>query len=207
MGRPQTGAATVYSAPRLELSRLQKVGFFTKGAEVNGSWTWSNGDAVQVFTNSQGAEVYMELIYTWTHPIERTKHDIRQRFDMVSKPSNLGKGTVLYFRCPRTYRLCRILYRAYHARDFRSRWGFSYRLYYPSQVCGKMDRWNEAYWNAERHLEAMKGKRMPGTYRGRPTKRANRRERLFEELWRNDELRFSIAAWPKRLQGMFTDLR
>ena len=103
--------------------------------------------------------------------------------------------------------LCRILYRAYHARDFRSRWGFSYRLYYPSQVCGKLNRWDETYWNTERHLERSKGKRKPGTYRGKPTKRSERRERLYTQLERADELRFSLAAWPKRLRASFTDLR
>ncbi len=207
MGRPYTGAATVYSSPRLELTRLLKAGYFTNGAEVSGSWTWTNGDAVRVFTKRKGAEVYMELSYTWTHPTDGTKHDIRQRFDMVSKPSNLGRGEVLYFQCPRTFRLCRIIYRAYHARDFRSRWGFSYPLYYPSQLCGKMARWNQTYWDTERHLEASKGKRGPGTYRGQPTKRFKRRERLYTQLERADELRFSIAAWPKRLRACFTDLR
>ena len=199
MGRPYTGADTVYSCPRLELSRLQKAGYFTKGAEVSGSWTWTNGDAVAIFTRWHGAEIFMELVYTWTHPFDGTKHTIRQRFDMVSKPSNLGKGTVLYFRCPRTGRLCRILYRAYSARDFRSRWGFSYRLYYPSQTCGKRTRWDEVYWNAERHLERSKGQRNPGTYRGKPTKRALRRERLFMQLEQADEIRWSPAYWPKRL--------
>lgn len=41
-----------------------------------------------------------------------------------------------------------LLYRAYQARDFRSRWGFSYRLYYPAQVCGKLNRWDETYHTA-----------------------------------------------------------
>ena len=207
MGRPYTGAATVYSSPRLELSRLRKARFFTPNAEVRGEWTWSNGDAVAIVTNWKGAEVFMELSYTWTHPTDGTKHDMRQRFDMVSKPSNLGKGSVLYFRCPRTARLCRVLYRAYHARDFRSRWGFSYRLYYPSQVCGKLNRWDETYWNAERHLERYAGKRKPSTYRGKPTKRAKRTERLLMDMDRADALRFSPAAWPKRLRGAFVDFR
>lgn len=207
MGRPYTGAATVYSSPRLELSRLRKAGYFTPKAEVRGQWTWSNGDAVGIFTKRVGAEVYMELSYTWTHPTDGTKHEIRQRFDMVSKPSNLGKGSVLYFRCPRTARLCRVLYRAYHARDFRSRSGFSYRLYYPSQVCGKLNRWDEQHWQAERALNGSKGKRKPGTYRGKPTKRAKRTERLWKELERTDELRFSPAAWPKRLRAAFVDFR
>ncbi|HRH71333.1 MAG TPA: hypothetical protein PLB89_17660 [Flavobacteriales bacterium] len=206
MGRPYTGAATVYSSPRLELSRLLKVGYFTKDAEVSGSWTWTNGDAVRIFTKRKGAEVYMELRYTWTHPHTGVAEDVRQRFDMVSKPSNLGQGEVLYFRCPSTGRPCRILYRAYHARTFRSRWGFSYRLYYPSQTCGKLNRWDETYWNAERHLERSKGKRNPGTYRGKPTKRLKRRERLLEQLSQADEIRWSPACWPIRLRGAFTKL-
>ncbi|MBZ0207242.1 MAG: hypothetical protein K8H89_13020 [Flavobacteriales bacterium] len=206
MGRPYTGAATVYSSPRLDLSQLRKAGFFTPNAEVRGEWTWNNGDAVAIVTKRNGTEVFMELIYTWTHPLEGTKHDMRQRFDMVRKPSNLGKGEVLYFRCPRTFRLCRILYRAYHARDFRSRWGFSYRLYYPSQVCGKLGRWDEAYWNAERHLKRGKGKRKPGTYLGKPTKRAKRENRLLSQMEHADDKRWSPACWPIRLRGAFTEL-
>ena len=175
MGRPYAGTATVYSSPRLELSRLLKAGYFTKGAEVIGSWTWSNGDTVRIVTRRKGAEVYMDLSYTWTDPHTGAAEDVQQRFDMVSKPSNLGKGTVLYFRCPSTDRLCRILYRAYHARTFRSRWGFSYRLYYPAQLCGKLDRSNTRYWDIERNMECMVSKRKQVTYQGKPTKRSKRK--------------------------------
>lgn len=206
MGRPYTGSATVYSSPRLELSRLRKARFFTPNAEVRGQWTWSNGDAVGIVTNWKDAEVFMELSYTWTHPTEGTKHEIRQRFDMVSKPSNLGRGHVLYFCCPYTFRLCRVLYRAYHARDFRSRWGFSYRLYYPAQVCGKLDRWNQLYWDTERALDGMKGKRKPGTHLGRPTKRAMRRQRLWEVQGRAEQMRWSPTCMPKRLRGAFAEM-
>jgi hypothetical protein len=202
MGRPYTGAATVYSSPRLELSRLRKAGYFTKGAEVSGSWTWSNGDAVRITTVSKGGEVHMVLSYTWRDPYTGKPEEIRQRIDLVSKPANLGRGKLLYFRCPSTGRLCRILYRAYHARTFRSRWGFSYRLYYPGQVSGKLDRCNTRYWDIERHIEGMRGKRRQETYQGKPTKRAERRERLLSEWERVDELRFSPASWPKRLQAV-----
>lgn len=203
MGRPYTGAATVYSSPRLELSRLKAAGYFTKDAEVRGSWTWSNGEAVGITTVNKGAEVHMVLSYTWTDPWTGKPEEIHQRIDMVSKPANLGRGTLLYFRCPSTGRLCRILYRAYHARTFRSRWGFSYRLYYPGQVCGKLDRWNTRYWDLERHMEGMKGKRKAGTYRGKATKRAKRREHLLSEWERMEELRWSPASFPKRLRAVF----
>jgi hypothetical protein len=207
MGRPYTGADTVYSSPRLELSQLRKAGYFRKRAEVSGTWSWTNGDAVRILTKWIGAEVVMELRLTWTHPHTGEAEEVHQRITVVSKPSNLGRGHVLYFICPQTGRACRILYRAYHARTFRSRWGFSYRLYYPSQTCGKLNRWDETYWNAERHLERSKGKRNPGTYRGKPTKRSKRRERLLEQLIRADEARWSPACWPIRLRGAFMDLR
>jgi hypothetical protein len=202
MGRPYTGAATVYSSPRLELARLRKAGYFTKDAQVSGSWTWSNGDAVSITTVNKGAEVHMVLSYTWRDPYTGKPEEIRQRIDLVSKPANLGRGKVLYFRCPSTARLCRILYRAYSARTFRSRWGFSYPLYYPGQVCGKLDRSNTRYWDLERHMEGMKGKRRQGTYRGKPTKRAKRREHLLNECERMDELRWSPASFPKRLRAV-----
>jgi hypothetical protein len=201
MGRPYTGAATVYSSPRLELSRLKAAGYFTKDAEVRGSWTWSNGDVVSITTLNKGGEVHMVLSYIWMDPWTGKPEEIRQRIDLVRKPANLGRGRVLYFSCPSTGRLCRILYRAYHARTFRSRWGFSYRLYYPGQVCGKLDRCNTRYWDIERHMDGMKGKRKAGTYRGKITKRAKRREHLLSEWKRMDELRFSLASWPKRLQA------
>jgi hypothetical protein len=45
---------------------------------------------------------------------------------------------------------------------------------------GKLDRWNTRYWDVERHLDRMKGKRNEGSYRGKATKRADRRERDVE---------------------------
>lgn len=202
MGRPYSGAATVQTSPRLELSRLRKAGYFIKDAEVSGSWSWSNGDTVRITTVNKGAEVHMVLSYTWSDPYTGKPEEIHQRIDLVSKRSNLGRGRVLYFRCPSTGRLCRILYRAYHARTFRSRWGFSYRLYYPGQLCGKLDRWNTRYWDIDRHLEIMKRKRKQSTYMGRPTKRAERIERLMKEWERMEELRWAPESFPKRLKSI-----
>lgn len=199
-GRPYSGLKTVYSVPRLELSLLRKAGYFTEGRKTIGQWSWSNGDSVGLTAFRRGAEVYMELDYTWTDPRTDKAEVVHQRIDVVRKPGNLGKGHVLYFRCPHTGRLCRILYRAYHARTFRSRWGFSYRLYYPGQLCGKLDRSNTRYWDLERHLDGMHKRRKPGTYLGKPTKRAERKERLFAELVLMDELRWSPQAWPAHLR-------
>ncbi len=204
MGRSFTGTSTVYECPRLELSRLRKAGYFAKDAEVRGSWSWTSGEVVNITTVNKGAEVHMDLSYTWRDPYTGKPEEVRQRIDLVRKPSNLGRGSVLYFRCPSTGRLCRILYRAYSARTFRCRQGFSYRLYYPGQVCSKLDRWNTRYWELERHLEGMERMRSPGTYRGKHTKRAQRWERLLSELDRMELLRWSPASFPKRLRSVLS---
>jgi len=207
MGRPYTGADTVYQCPRLELVMLKKAGYFTKGAIVSGKYSWSNGDSIGITTVWNKDDLYMELDYTLTDLSTRQKEKIVQRFDMVTRPSNLGKGSIMYFRCPVSYRLCRNLYRAYHARTFRSRWGFSYSLYYPSQTCGKLSRWDEVHWGAERKLDRLHLKRKTSTYRGIQTKRSKRKERLFEMLERSDEIRWSGMFWPKRLFGALQEMR
>ena len=204
MGRGYTGSSTVYECPRLVLSKLRKAGYFTKDAEVRGVWSWTSGEVVNITTVNKGAEVHMDLSYTWRDPYTGKPEEVRQRIDLVRKPSNLGRGSVLYFRCPSTGRLCRILYRAYSARTFRCRQGFSYRLYYPGQVCSKLDRWNTRYWDLERHAEGMERMRSPGTYRGRPTKRARRWERLLSELERMEQLRWSPASFPQRLRSVLS---
>jgi hypothetical protein len=51
-------------------------------------------------------------------------------------------------------------------------------------------------------MDHTKGKRKAGSYRGKPTKRAKRMERLFEEWSRTEELRWSPASFPKRLRAV-----
>lgn len=183
MGRPYTGADTTTSAPRLELPRLLSAGYFIKNAEVSGTWTWSNGDRAEILTHWVGAEVYMDLTTRFeAHTGEMTEE--RQRIYLMRKPSNLGRGEVLYFRCPFTLRPCRILYRAYHSRTWRSREAFSYRLYYPAQCLSGWTRHMRRESNVEAKLDRLYSKKVRATYGGKPTRRALRIAQLKEEAQR-----------------------
>ena len=183
MGRNGTGIDYTTTCPRLDLFDLLRVGYFTKDAKCSGSWTWNNGDRAEIVTHRQGRTAYMEVVTRWTDYAGR-EVEARQRIDLHSVPSNLGRGHVLYFICPRTGKLCRILYRAYSSTSWRSREGFSYRLYYPQQADPAWGR-NLSRENAvERKLDRLYSRRIVANYRGRPTRRALRIAKLERKLER-----------------------
>jgi hypothetical protein len=47
---------------------------------------------------------YIELDYNFR------SEPINYKIDIVTVESNLGKGSIRYFQCPKTYKRCRILY-------------------------------------------------------------------------------------------------
>src|SRR5688572_15643281 len=115
MGRPRTGAWSVYESIRIELPYLLKHGYIKKHCIVSSRLTWTDGrnpvSASVGFKSSYLAENenYIELTYTLTvgggEPIA-----CNYRVQLEEVPSNLGKGKVLYFSCHESYRRCRILY-------------------------------------------------------------------------------------------------
>lgn len=193
MGRRYTGSDTTAEAPRLELQRMLKVGYFTKGAEVSGTWSWTNGDRAEIVTYRTPSTIHMDIITRWKDYTGQA-HEDRQRIYLHAKPSNLGRGEVLYFRCPHTLRPCRILYRAYSSRTWRSREGFSYRLYYPQQTLSGWTRLGQRERDVEAKLERLRAMRWTGTYQGKPTRRAIRIAKLEEHAER-----LAALAWNPRL--------
>jgi hypothetical protein len=189
MGRNATGVDFTTSAPRLELSALLKVGYFTKGATCSGGYSWSNGDRAEIFTRYVGSDIYMDLTTHWKDYTGAT-YKATERVYMARKPSNLGRGEVLYFYCPRTGKPCRILYRAYHSHTWRSRTAFIYRIYYPQQAEPAWGRTLCRENSVERKLDRLYSMRATSTYKGRLTRRAlriakleNEAERLAVHMW------------------------
>ena len=178
---------------------MLKVGYFTKGATCSGGWNWSNGDRAKVTTHRMGDECSMDITTTWKDYTGKA-YEASERVYMARKRSNLGRGEVLYFYCPRTGKRCRILYRAYYSNTWRCRTAFCYRLYYRQQA--------EPVWGrtwcrenaVERKLDHLYSKRATSTYKGRPTRRAlriakleNAAERLALHMWHPASLPPSLA--------------
>ncbi|MFP3593972.1 hypothetical protein [Chryseobacterium sp. SIMBA_038] len=105
---------------------------------------------------------------------------IRYDIEIISKPSNLGKGIVWYFVCPKTEKICRTL----HLKD-----GYYYHrsafpeLYYENQVLSK--NWRKVQKAMEIELseklyEDYFKKHRKKTYRGVPTKEEAKLKRLLK---------------------------
>lgn len=176
MGRYSTGATTVNGAHRIELSKLIKQGYFKYFGDNYGShtqlMTWTDESSISIETVRAKDECYLRLYYTITnnHTGEQTKMDYKVQIEY--KPSNLGKGNVLYFICPLSGKRCRILYRAYGSLHFKSREAFTHRLYYETQRSSKkyllLDRFISMRDKVDKIWESKR--RTYPTFKGKPTK-------------------------------------
>lgn len=207
MGRTSTGAHTCENSKRIELSYLLKAGYLRKGGITSGQLSWTNGrgdpaGSIGIESYWVKDEIYIRLVYTLTDRNSGKKTDYDYKVQLTSVPSNLGKGAVLYFLCPKTGKRCRKLYYAYDSEFWKSREGYVNRLYYDCQKSSKYDRPNDRYWALERRLEKMhREKYLTYSYNGKPTRKALRLERMRERRDYFDSIRWLPQYLPVSLRG------
>jgi hypothetical protein len=151
---------------------------------------------VEVDYKDEG-RILMTLRYSITDrwSLEKTEYDYKIWFD--EKPSNLGKGNVLYFVCPSTNKNCRILYMAYGVPKFYSRLAYPRRIYHEPQLDPHRWRANTNYFKVDKQIEELDKMRATYTYKGLPTRRAVRLQRLLMKRQELDRKRFSLDSFPK----------
>ena len=92
----------------ISITKLKKLGFLELGQRKRGTLTWStNGSKtgaidIAVFTDLRDPYIYLDYLF-------RGK-PVNYHVNLVSVPSNIGKGKVWYFLCPHTGKRCRKLY-------------------------------------------------------------------------------------------------
>lgn len=172
MGRRSTIPTLLDYCKSVSISDLKQHGLLLPGRSVRANFIWSRGGvkiasiALEVATYPPGPS-YAEFAYFCA---EKT---VKYRVSMVSTPSNLGKGEIWYFICPRTGKRCRKL----HLVDTY----FLHRSAEPKAL------YELQTWSKETRLEAtlpmyrglsadhvyseLYGKYFKKTYRGKPTKR------------------------------------
>lgn len=206
MGRDSTGVTTVNGAHRIELSKLIKKGYFKCFANRYGSHTqslkWTDESSISIETVHKPNETYLRLYYTITSHRTGEKTQMDYKVFIEYKPSNLGKGNVMYFRCPVSGQRCRILYRAYGSQHFKARGAFQNRLYYEAQKSSKryqiIDRFTtvrdkvEGFWHIKRRNQE--------TFKGQPTKNSLKFDALVEKYEKLDEIseRYLMAWLSKK---------
>ena len=157
---------------------LKKYGYLQGNQFKSGLMQWSrNGDktgSISFKVNLITRLPYLELDYRCNDiPI---KYQVR----LVSLQSNLGKGLVWYFICPRTGRRCRKLYLVdrhfYHRSAFK---GCFYEKQTYSHNNRDLYKSFESIFGTEKLYEQLYGKNFRRTYKGKKTVRYRK---LIEKL-------------------------
>lgn len=198
MGRYSTGATTVNAAQRIEMSYLIKRGYFSCFGKQYGSHTqqmsWTDSSSIGVETVHKPNETYLRLYYTITDNRTGEKTEMDYKVFIEYKPSNLGKGSVLYFRCPVSNKRCRILYRAYGSQYFKAKEAYKNRLYYTTQLSSKnylpFDQYREAEAKYDRLIQSKK--RQQTTFKGKRTKHNLKVDALDLKVTRLDAISLKI---------------
>lgn len=110
---------------------------------------------------------YIQLSYTYNK-----EESVNYKVDLVSVPSNLGKGKLWYFVCPKTGNRCRKLYGA--GKYFLHREAYPDAMYESqtySKFKRKMDKIFSTVFCVDDLMEELYSKHFKTHYDGEPTKR------------------------------------
>ncbi len=173
---------TLYDDLRtVSISFLTKHGYLKPNQWQSGSITWSrNGNktgSISIIVNTYHESQYLELDY------KCNEAPINYRVQLVSVPSNLGKGVVWYFVCPHTGKRCRKLYLAdsyfYHRSAFR---GCMYEKQTQSKKYRRLDKTLGAYFRTDELFEQLYKKHFKKQYAGKPTRKYLRLTRQIRNI-------------------------
>lgn len=180
MGRSKTGAYSVNGSLRINVSTLKKEGILKKGAIIESNYCWTNGASVRVIGYWREDEKFIQLLYTQTIKGEKKRFDYK--VPIVGIKSNLGKGELLYFLCPKSGKRCRTLFLAYGSEIFKARTAYQKPIYYNSQWQSKYDYWLTRYWDYKKKVETFREKPKKTHYQGKTTRTMQRLEEMEKRL-------------------------
>lgn len=170
MPKPHAFPTLYDEVKTVSISFLTNHGYLKPNKLKAGSIHWNrNGEnlgsiSIKVCTYSESP--YLELDY------KCNQQPIKYKAQLVSAPSNLGKGVVWYFICPKTNKRCRKLYLAdsyfYHRSAFR---GCMYEKQTQSKKSRFFDKTLCVYFKSENLYSELYKKHFKKTYAGKPTKK------------------------------------
>ena len=211
MGRYSTGVWTIYDGSQINISDLVRQGVIQRGQANFVSWVWKeNGVAkrdIRILAVYLNSAQYVRFIYTLTRK-NGEKVEVDYEIELIERPSNLGVGKVLFFKCPVSQKPCRKLYLSYDSTIFKSQKAYQNRIYYPSQQSAKRSRSNDQYWHFKNQIEQLSKGRVVEVYAGKTTKRAARINRLSEKKEVLNWARWMPDTFPIRLRrGLQTAMK
>lgn len=169
MPKPHTFPILLDDLKTVSISFLSKHGYLKPNQWQNGTVTWSrNGKktgSISIRVNTQPENAYLELDY-------RTNEvPVKYKVQLVSAPSNLGKGVVWHLLCPDTGKPCRKLY-LFQGR-FVSRYAIPDAMY-DKQTYSKQRRELDLFFGHDNLNEELNKPFFKRFYDGKVTKRYRR---------------------------------
>jgi len=170
MPKPHTFPTLFDAVKTVSISFLAKHRYLKPNQLQSGTITWSNNGnktgSISIQVNTQSEHPYIELDYICNEAL------IKYRVQLVSALSNLGKGLVWYFVCPRTGKRCRKLYLAdtyfYHRSAFT---GCMYEKQTQSKYARMLDKKFGIVFKTDELYNQLHKKHFKRYYAGKPTKR------------------------------------
>jgi hypothetical protein len=187
MPKPHTFPTLYNDVLQISITKLKEWEYLNPEQIKKGIITWSRNDnkrgSISIQVNTQNEQPYIELDY------KSNDEPRNYKVHLVSIPSNLGKGNIWYFLCPKTNKRCRKLYSVggffYHREAFKN-------VFYESQTRGKnyrlLNQIYGGYFKADELYEHLYAKHFRKTYAGKPTKKYLR---IMKELQKSEHITFT----------------
>lgn len=166
---------------QMNITKLKQWGYLKPNQIKSGQLDWSrNGEvfaSISIRANTISQNPFIELDYNFNNDPRNYK------VQLVSMPSNLGKGLIWYYLCPQTNNRCRKLYSI--GGYFLHREAFN-NCFYQSQVRSKyyreLDKNFSAFFKIDKIYEEMHSKHFTKYYNGKPTKRYLKLKKQLKEV-------------------------
>lgn len=170
MPKPHTFPPLYNELKTLSITLLSKHGYLKPGCTVNGTVFWTRGyektGSISVRSIMDKYNPHLILDYN------SNDNPINYTVQLVSIPSNIGKGVIWYFICPHTYKRCRKLYLYggyFYHRDAFNGCMYETQTYsrHSSFLCGQMGK----LFASEKAYEQIYSKYFKKHYKGKRTKK------------------------------------
>lgn len=178
MPRTSTLPTLYDECKRLNVTKLKSWNYLVPNQIKSGTVTWSSNGmetgSISIQVESFAHIAFVNLSY------KCNGESIAYRVQLTQVPSNLGKGVVWYFVCPKTGKRCRNLYLVggyfYHRSAFR---GVFYQWQVFSRNTRNLCKGYDLDFGVDRAYCEMYKKYFKRQYRGKPTKRY---KQLLEQI-------------------------
>ena len=183
MPKPPTFPNLYNEALQINVSKLKGWGYLDPNQLKKGTLNWSiegrSTGSISIQVNTRSEHPYIELDYNYKGEPRNYK------VNLTSTTSNLKKGLVWYFICPRTKKRCRKLYSFggyfLHREAFT---GCMYEVQTKSKKNRQFERALDFLFKADEVYSKLNAKHFKTTYAGQPTKQYLRLIHQLEKIER-----------------------